>query len=288
MGRASLQDVKGRAQVRTYHYPYTYTFYSIEHFLDHYSLDVRLSDIATGHIIAHFDRDVSLMGSRKGYLKFDIEPKEEVTQVKMVSSFYNVIEDGQLYVARAKVLKRLQAWLDNERTMYVPAYPGDIPRFTDETRGRLLMERRTRLSPPNTVPLARYMSGLGALVMLTGFLIILAMGIMPAWTLALAILCGLPFVYVSMLIMEGRWRMGLSIYSTIGVLAGMLFLFLTLFVGVIFVLVPIAIIDEMIWEVRTWDHFYRDVDADEERNLGREEPPAFGGRWMREILNHLA
>ncbi|NIP34512.1 MAG: hypothetical protein GWN39_06085, partial [Thermoplasmata archaeon] len=186
------------------------------------------------------------------------------------------------------ILKRLQAWLDNERTMYVPAYPGDIPRFTNETRGRLLMERRTRLSPPDTVPLARYISGLGALVMLTGFLIILVMDIMPPWTLALAILCGLPFVYVSMLIMEGRWRLALSIYSTIGVLAGMLFLFLTLFVGVIFVLVPIAIIDEMIWEVRTWDHFYREVDMDEERNLRREKPPAFGGKWMREILNHLA
>ncbi|NIP34513.1 MAG: hypothetical protein GWN39_06090, partial [Thermoplasmata archaeon] len=88
--------MKGRAQVRTYHYPYTYTFYSIEHFLDHYGLDVRLSDIASGHIIAHFDRDVSLVGSRKGYLKFTMKPKEEVTQIKMVSSFYNVIDDGQL------------------------------------------------------------------------------------------------------------------------------------------------------------------------------------------------
>lgn len=248
--------------MRTYHYPYTYTFYSVEHFLDAKGLDVRLSDIAGGRIIAHFDECVGITGSRKGFLDFHLETRDDTTRVRMVSSFYNRVNDPTLWVVRKKVLRRLQRWLDEERTMTRPRYEGDIPRFRQDLQGRLLMVRNTRLGPPDTTKLARYMSGLGALVILSGFVIVLGMGIFPRGALILVLMSGLPFVLVSMIILEGNWELALSVYSSVGILAGLTYLVLTVFVGLIFVLLPLAVIDEMIWEVRTWDHFSKELGCE--------------------------
>jgi hypothetical protein len=268
-GRASLLDVRGRAQVRTYHYPYTYTFYSVEHFLDAKGLDVRLSHIAGGRIIAHFDENVGLMGCRRGFLDFHLETREDTTRVRMVSSFYNRVNDPSLWVVRERVLRRLQVWLDGERTMTLPRNAGDIPRFRQDLKARLLMVRNTRLGPPDTTKLARYMSGLGALVILSGFVLVLGMGIFPRGALVLVLLSGLPFVLVSMIILEGNWELALSVYSSVGILAGLTYMVLTVFVGLIFVLLPLAVIDETIWEVRTWDRFQKELEGDgDDRSIG--------------------
>ncbi len=258
-GRASLLDVRGRAQIRTYHYPYTYTFYSIEHFLDGNGLELRLSDIGRGRIIAHFDDGVGLTGGRRGFLDFFLEAKDDTTTVRMVSSFYIRVNDPTLYVIRAKVLRRLQMWLDEERTMTLPSYVGDIPRFREEHKGRLLMDRNTALGPPDTSRLARYVSGLGALVILSGFVIVLAMGIFPRWTLVLVLLSGMPFVLASMLIIDGNLELAMAVYSSVGLFAGLTYLVLTVFVGLIFILLPMALIDEIVWEVRTWDRFRKEL-----------------------------
>ena len=65
---------------------------------------------------------------------------------------------------------------------------------------------------------------------------------------------------------EGETEMALSVLVMLGPIAGMGYVILTSFVGVLFVLIPVAMIDAELWEVRTWRCYF-----DEEERIPR--PP---------------
>jgi hypothetical protein len=261
-GKASVLDIKNRAQVRTYHYPYTYTFYSVEHFLQAQNFDVRLSDIGQGRIIAHFDRDGPLVTGKRGYVDITLEAQGDVTLMRMVSSSYNMMNDTVIVGLREWLLNSMQTWLDEERTMILPEDAEDIPRFRNQYQDRLLMARPSKLEPADTIPLVKNMVTLGSLMMLSGILMVGVMGVWPLWTLGLVTLSGLPFMLMAMLILEDRVDIALSMYSSLGILAGLMYLVLTIFLGLIIILVPSMNIDMNIWEMRTWAQFYAEQEGE--------------------------
>jgi hypothetical protein len=272
VGRASLVDVNGMAQVRTYHYPYTYTFYSIEHFLEHHGFDVRLSSIAQGRILVHFDESVPLSGGQRGFADLTIEPTEDITFVKMVAGAYSTIDDTIVIDLRKRTLKGIQRWLDEQRTMAWSPDDEDIPRFRNEHKGRLLKDRPTRLGAPDTEPLARFMLHLGTLMSVTGLVMVVIMGIMPWWAHVLVLMSGFPFILISRLIDEGLVEESISLYATVGLIAGLAYLFTTVCVGLVFVLYHLALIDYELRKYRVWEEF---------RSKTMESGHGEGTPWIR-------
>lgn len=255
-GRASLVDVRCRAQVRTYRYPFTYTFYSIEHFLDAGGFHVRLSDISRGLIMAHFDGQVTNAGGRRGFVQFTIEPTGDDTHVKLVSDAYSVPDDGYLVQMRISMLRGVQEWLDGGRTMSPPSRDGGIPRFREGLEGRMFMERPTRLQRPDGSRMAGLMLLTGWMVPVTGIPLVLALGLWPLWALVLVVLCGLPFIMISRLIDDGWMEEAVPWYGITVFAACLTYLVLTAFVGFIFILVPVAMVLRELQEYQTWDRFY--------------------------------
>jgi hypothetical protein len=281
-GTASLQDVKGRAQVRTYQYPYTYTFYTIEHCLETKGFQVRLSNIGRGRILAHFSDDVQMAKGRQGFVDISLEARDDGTQLKMTSSTYNRMNDSYIVTFRGRLLRLFQDWLDLQLTMTVPMHEGDIPRFHEEHEGRFFMSRPTRLARPDTGALERNIIALGVIMTASGLVIVIGMGIWPAWALALVILTGLTFLMISMLIAEGMVELALSMYTSLGYIVGALYIILTVFIGLFVIVIPVALIDLDIWELRTWSRFYEELEME-----GMTKPPEMVGPPKRELLPNI-
>jgi len=257
MTRLTLEDTKNHVQVRTYHYNYTYTFYTIEHALDHFGFDIRYSNIGEGRILAHFDDDNQLIKNRRGHMDLRFEPMDEGTLFKMYSSSYNGCEDDEVRAFRRKILKTFQYWLDSQFTMTLPEDGEGIPRFRPESISRGLLSRPETLERPDTDGLVTQLVFLGTSMMVTGILINAGLGIWSGLMgMQMAILSGLPFFVFAIMLRNGSLRSVVGLLMTVGVLAGLVYITVTAFIGLVLIMLPVAVIYITLREVDVWNGYY--------------------------------
>jgi hypothetical protein len=243
-------------QVRIFHYPYTYTFYTIEHLLDHHSFDVRFSDIGRGRILAHFDDSCLLIRNREGHMDLRFEPEDDGTLFTLSSTYYNGQCDDRLRTLRENLLRTIRSWLEREYSMTLPRHEGDIPRFRSNDVARTLIDRPTVIQRIDTYPVVKQMLFLGASMMIGGIVIDAVIDLFPGfWGMHLAILSGMPFLFFAVMIREGRFEAAMGLYAFIGLVAGLVYCVVTVFLGVLIIMFPVAYIDQLVTRIRVWNDY---------------------------------
>ena len=257
MTALTVEDVKYHVQVRTYHFNYTYTFYTIEHALDHFGLHIRYSNIGEGRILVHFDNDNQLIKNRTGHMELRFEPDGESTLLKLYSAYYSGLDDDVIVAFRKKTLETFQYWLDSEFTMTLPERDGDIPRFRTENISRGLKARPDSLDEPDTEVLGGQLFFLGTGMMISGIIIASALGLWSGFLgMQMAILSGLAFVVFGLMLKEGHIKTVVMLLTTVGPLAGLVYLIATAFIGFIIIMLPVAIIYRELREIIVWNSYY--------------------------------
>ena len=263
----TVVDVRNHVQVRTYRFNYTYTFYTIEHALEHFGFHIRYSNIGEGRILVHFDNANRLIENRTGHMELRLEPDGESTLFKLYSSYYTGMDDDVIIAFRRKVLETFQYWLDSQFTMTLPEEEGDIPRFRPENITRGLRARPDSLARPDTEGLSTQLIFLGTGMMLSGIIIASVFGFWSGYLgMQLAILSGLPFVVFGLMVREGHLNTVVPLLTTVGLVAGLIYIIATSFIGFMIIMLPVAVIYSNLREIIVWRSYF-------ERSNGQQMGP---------------
>jgi hypothetical protein len=260
MTEDTLDEYEKDRQVLTLPYPYVYTFYTVEHFLDSHKFDIRYCNIGKGRIIVHFNDTNLLIRGHEGHMDLRIEPKGNDTVLSMEASYYLNLKDEDLYTFRKDFLTTVQLWLEREYTMILPSHLGDIPRFRQNEDGTALIDRSVDLAMPDTLPLTKQLIYLGSSIMIGGIIIDVLIGFLPAyWGMNMAILTGLPFMLMAVMVEQGRFASAMEQYSFFGWMAGIIFCAFTLLIGILIVMFPAVYVDYHASRIRVWNVYFEDL-----------------------------
>jgi hypothetical protein len=258
----AMDEFERDRQERMLPYPYTYTFYTLEHFLDNHNFDIRYCNIGKGRIIAHYDDSNLLIRGHEGHIDVEMEANGDDTVLSMSTSYYNSLNDEDLFKFRKDFITTVQLWLEREYTMILPQYPGDIPRFRQNNDGAAMIDRSVDLKAPDTLPLSKQLIYLGSSMMIGGIIIDVLIGFMPSfWGMNIAILTGLPFMIFAVMVGGDDFESAMKHYSLFGWMAGLIFCTFTLFIGVIIVVFPAVMVDYHATRIRVWNGYIDDIEG---------------------------
>ena len=256
-----MNEYEEDRQERTLPYPYTYTFYTVQHFLDNHKFEIRYCNIGRGRILVHYDDRCLLIRGHEGHIDLRFEPDGDGTVLTVKATYYNTLDDEDLIKFREVLLKNVQFWLEREYTMTLPRFDGDIPRFRHMDDGRVLIDGSIELRPPDTFPLVRQLVILGTSMMVGGIFIDLVIDFMPAyWGLNVAILTGLPFLLFAYLVNTDRHDTFTDNYAFFGWISGIVFCTFTLIIGVFIVMFPAVMVDCHAKRIRIWNAYIKELE----------------------------
>jgi hypothetical protein len=260
MHKDESDEYERERQERTLPFPFTYAFYTSEHFMDAHNFDIRYCNIGRGRIIAHFDDRNLIIRGHQGHIDLQFKAEGDDTVLSMSTSYYHTLKDEDLFKFRKEFLTTVGLWMEREYSMTLPAFSGDIPRFRSKSDGAAMIDRSIELEAPDMTPLVRQLLYLGSFMMFGGVIFDLLVGFLPSiWGLVMAILTGLPFMVMAVMIHNGDFELVMKHYSFFGWMAGLIFCMFTLLLGVLIVMFPAAMVDYHATRIRVWNRYIDDV-----------------------------